>query len=144
MPNGVKRSPEETEEIQQKMIAHLAGGIGRTFYGACQACGVGVSEAYEWRKEIESFDEAVKAARNIGYENMKDLAEKGVVSLLQKEDAKTVRWFMETKGRDRDYIKRNELTGAGGSPLNPLTEPKERPTEEEAFAAFSEMARRPT
>lgn len=144
MLEGVKITEDEKEEIKRKILEHLSSGIGRTFYGACQASGISVSEAYTWRKESEAFDEAVKAARNIGYENMKDLAEKGVVSLLQKEDPKTVRWFMETKGRDRDYIKRNELTGAGGAPLNPLTEPKERPTEEEAFAAFNEMARRPT
>lgn len=108
MTAGVKYAPEEVDAFKQKILDFLNGGYGRVFYAACQYAGVPTSTAYEWRKEDEPFDKAVDAARRLGMENAIDVAENGSLKLLQAEDPKHIRWFLETKGKGRGYAKRVE------------------------------------
>lgn len=139
---GVTRSGEEIEGLKLKILDYLSQGYGRTFYGACQNCQVGTSEAYKWRKEDEGFEKGVTEARHIGMENAMDVAENGSMKLLMGEDGKHIRWFLETKGKGRGYVKRVEQTGKDGSSLHPMSEPVPKATEEEGLAAINEMVRR--
>lgn len=140
---GVARSKEEIEETKQKILDYIAGGIGRTFLGACQVSGVGMSEAYTWRNEDEEFEKGVAVARRTSMEAAIDLAENKSLSILDNGDPKHVRWFLETRGKNRGYSKRLEQTGADGAPLNPMTEPLPAASEQEGLEAVAELAKRP-
>ena len=50
-------------------------------------------------------------------EELLDIAESNVIAAIRAGDMKTVRWFLERKGKDRGYSTRQETTGADGGPL---------------------------
>lgn len=138
---GVRRSEEEVEEIKRKVTLYLSEGVGRTFYGACQSAGVGISEAYTWRDEDSKFEQAVKSARRMGRESAKDIAESIIMGALNNKSVKTAKWFLTMTGKDRDYSQRTELTGKGGSALHPTNPAPPAATDEEALGVWSEDAR---
>jgi hypothetical protein len=142
MTQGVLIESEEREEIKRKIIAYLSEAYGRTMYGACAAAGISTSEAYRWRDGDDVFKADIKKAREIGAENATDVAESVIMLALQAKDKKTARWFLETRGKGRGYVKQTQLTGAGNAPLIPQrTDPATYPTDEEALAAALERLR---
>lgn len=46
-----------------------------------------------------------------------DLAEYGLARKVRKEDMNAIRFVLETKGKSRGYVRRNEVTGKGGGPI---------------------------
>lgn len=60
----------------------------------------------------------LKDVRNECDEELLDVAEASVVSAIHEgKDMKTVRWYLERKGKERGYVTRQEQTGADGEPL---------------------------
>lgn len=50
-------------------------------------------------------------------EGITDLAETTIVKAIQGGDVGTARWYLSTKGKQRGYGERLELTGAEGKPI---------------------------
>jgi len=145
MVQGVEIKSEEREEICQKIIEGLSGGMGETLYGVVQKMKrVSISEVYRWRKEDPEFDKAIDAARRLGTESMIDLAESKLFKNIHDGDMKSVRFFLERKGKIRGYAARTELTGADGAAL-PTGVDKDRKLtpQEELDAALEIMQRQP-
>ena len=144
MVQGVKIKKDEKDEICKKIVELLSSGMGKTFYGVVQEVNrVSITEAYEWRKEDPEFDKAIDAARRLGTESMIDLAESKLFKNIHEGDMKSVRFFLERKGKIRGYAARTELTGADGVPL-PMGVDKERKlTPQEELDAALEIMQRP-
>ena len=63
---------------------------------------------------------SLQAFANEIEEDLKDDAENQVVLAIRAGDMPTVRWYLETKGKDRGYVRRVESTGADGGPIETL------------------------
>ncbi|WP_205602463.1 helix-turn-helix domain-containing protein [Chelativorans alearense] len=50
-------------------------------------------------------------------EEIKDLAETKLIQAIRDGDMPTVRWYLETKAKDRGYTRRVENTGPDGGPI---------------------------
>lgn len=50
-------------------------------------------------------------------ERVKDLCETKVIKSINLDDIQTAKWYLMTKGKDRGYAERQEITGANGGPL---------------------------
>ena len=68
------------------------------------------------KKYIEKYA-TVKKVYQDECESMLDLAELEALKLIKGGDGSMIRWYLSTKGKDRGYAERRELTGAGGEPL---------------------------
>lgn len=141
MTQGVIIQKEEREEMCAKIVAYLSEAYGRTMYAACAYAGVSQTEAYTWRDEDPTFDNAVTKARKIGRENAKDKAESIIMLALNNKSVKTAKWFLERAAKDRDYSARTEHTGPGGTPLHPTGPALAEATDEDAQRVWSEDAR---
>jgi hypothetical protein len=144
MPHGVEISSEEMEQLKASIITLLKEGIGRTFYYAVRNARAGdgsttvsVSTAYEWRAADKAFDKAVKEAVKQSHENGLDLAESKLIEKINGGETTPILFYLKTKGRNRGYIERNELTGLNGAALNTVLH--EETTEEETQAAIDDM-----
>lgn len=144
MPIGVVYEPDEVEQLKADIIRLLNEGVGRTFYYAvkqarCETspATVGVSTAYEWRTADKEFDKAVKRAVKQSHENGLDLAESKLIEKIHSGETTPIIFYLKTKGRDRGFVERNELTGLNGGPLNSV--PHTDTSEEETQAAIDDM-----
>jgi hypothetical protein len=50
-------------------------------------------------------------------EELKDLAEAEIIKAIRAGDMQTVRWYAETKMKDRGYPRRTEMVGKDGGPV---------------------------
>lgn len=143
MPIGIPFEPDEINQLKADIVRLLKEGIGRTFYYAVHnaRCStgstVGISIAYEWRKADKEFDKAVKEAVKQSHENGLDLAESKLIEKINGGETTPILFYLRTKGRNRGYIERNELTGMNGAPLN--TVPHGETSEEETQAAIDDL-----
>lgn len=65
------------------------------------------------RKFIDEHP-TVAAAYRDETERVLDLAETQTIKAIEKGDMQTVRYYLSTKGRNRGYVERQEVTGADG------------------------------
>jgi len=144
MVSGVSISAEEMEQLKANILDLLKEGVGRTFYFAVRQARcevslttVAVSTAYEWRKADPEFDKAVKEAVKQSHENGLDLAESQLIKKINQGETTPIIFYLKTKGRNRGYIERSELTGADGKPLNGI--PHGETSEEEIQAAIDDL-----
>ena len=104
MAQGIEPTSEELEELKAKVLEYLSGSYGRTLFGAGQQLGYkSPSSIYAWMDADPVFKDEVDKARKMGTENALDLAENGSMKLLQSEDPKHIRWFLDRKGAERGY-----------------------------------------
>ena len=59
----------------------------------------------------------VREAWDAECEAILDLAESKAIGAIKKGDAQMVRWYLSTKGKQRGYTERHEITGADGKAL---------------------------
>jgi len=82
-------------------------------FHAAEMCGVHrhtVKRMCDLHPELEE-------ARQHAEEELIDVGEGQVAAAVKAGDMKTVRWYLERKGKQRGYVTRNETTGADGEPL---------------------------
>ena len=73
----------------------------------------------EWhtaKKYIEQYS-TVKQAYINETEAVTDMAEIALINSIKNSDAWAVKYYLSTKGKDRGYVERQELTGAEGGAI---------------------------
>lgn len=68
------------------------------------------------RRYIDEYPD-LEDVRAEADEELIDVAESHLVTNIKEGDMKTIRWYLERKGKNRGFNTRNEVTGADGSPL---------------------------
>ena len=68
------------------------------------------------KKYIERFA-TVQRAYQDECESILDLAEAKVISAIKDGDSQMIRYYLSTKGKNRGYSDRHEITGKGGNEL---------------------------
>lgn len=71
----------------------------------------------ETLKRYEKQFEEISAALNFQRERMKDIGELSLFRAVMAGEAWAVCFFLKTQAKDRGYIERQEVTGAGGKPI---------------------------
>lgn len=102
--------PKLTDVGKVIEILRALGGIKAA---AAQQLNVSRTTLYKF---IDEHPEVVEALVEIDSE-IGDVAEAQVVKAINAGDMQTVRWYLETKGKDRGYARRVENTGKGGGPM---------------------------
>jgi hypothetical protein len=59
----------------------------------------------------------LEEVRQEASEQLLDVAEAQITNAIEQGDLKTVRWYMERRGKDRGYSTRVETTGKDGGPI---------------------------
>jgi len=68
------------------------------------------------RKYIDSHP-TVRAAYDNECESVLDLAEAKTIEAIKSGDSAMIRYYLSTKGKNRGYTERQEITGAEGKPV---------------------------
>lgn len=89
---------------------------------AARQLGVTRKAVYNAINKYDSVREAVTDAR----ENMTDLAEGKLVEQINEGNTTAIIFYLKTQGKQRGYVERHELTGAGGGPITINVEYKNR------------------
>lgn len=82
---------------------------------ACRTVGITRRTYYNWKRDNRSFREAVE---DLDEYNL-DFAETMLMKHIREGDTTTLIFFLKTKGKQRGYTERSEITGADGAPIVP-------------------------
>ena len=80
---------------------------------ACNKVGISRSTFYLWKETDPQFAAAVKDAE----EQAIDFVEGKLFKLIENEDVTSTIFFLKTRGKNRGYIERQEVTGKDGGDL---------------------------
>lgn len=100
-------------KLKAKDVALALNETGAIVFDAAGKLGVSRTALYKF---LEAHPE-LKELRAEIEEELIDAAESHIVKAILAGDMKTVRWYMERKGKNRGYNTRVEQTGADGGPL---------------------------
>jgi hypothetical protein len=92
-----------SDEALHQAIKGSGGIIGVI----AKKAGVCRESIYRWRKESKQLEQWIQEER----EGVLDLAEVKLIKLIEKEDGPSVRFYLQTMGKNRGYVKRTELEG---------------------------------
>ena len=80
---------------------------------ACKAVGISRAVFYEWQKKDSDFSAAVAELDNVAL----DFAESALYKQIQEGNTSATIFYLKTKGKNRGYVERTEITGANNTPL---------------------------
>jgi hypothetical protein len=66
-----------------------------------------------WIRKHPKLTETVREA----VEEIKDLAETALIENIRNRDTNAIKFYLETKAKDRGYVRQYKVTGAEGQPL---------------------------
>ena len=82
---------------------------------ACEMVGISRDTHYRWLKVDDSYREAVDMLEN----KMLDIAESKLYKqITEKENLTAMLFYLKTKGKNRGYVERQEVTGKDGNKLD--------------------------
>jgi len=81
---------------------------------ACKKAGTPRSTFYKWLKEDKDFAAEVSDIENVAL----DFAESQLHKQISENSTAATIFYLKTKGKQRGYVERQEITGAEGLPNN--------------------------
>ena len=81
---------------------------------ACKKADVPRSTFYKWLNEDDEFAKEVKDIENIAL----DFAESQLHKQISENSTSATIFYLKTKGKNRGYVERQEITGVEGMPTN--------------------------
>ena len=100
-----------TRKDKDKWLKLLEGN-GGNIYDACKHTGIGRRTIYEWIEKHQWFKEAVEDIREIAIDNVETACYKNAI----EGNATSQIFLLKTRGKDRGYVERHEITGVEGKP----------------------------
>lgn len=82
---------------------------------ACRAVGVDRSTYYDWLETDEDFARSVHEVQ----QEQLDFVEGKLLDRINQGDTTAAIFYLKTRGKERGYVERTELTGSGGKALIP-------------------------
>tara|TARA_B110000908_G_scaffold74050_1_gene89212 strand:- start:133 stop:486 length:354 start_codon:yes stop_codon:yes gene_type:complete len=101
----------KTEQHKKAIIEALEKSLG-VVTTACKIVGIGRTTFYGWMKEDEVFAERVEDIQNIAL----DFVESKLFENIKDGKTSEMIFYLKTKGKNRGYVERQEITGADGMP----------------------------
>ena len=106
-------SNEQTEHNKKNVLETLEKSFG-VVTTACKSAGVGRTQFYQWCKDDAEFKKQVDDIQNIAL----DMAESQLHKQILGGNTTATIFYLKTKGKNRGYVERQEITGADGMPTN--------------------------
>ena len=107
----MKENQNRTEHHKKAIIEALEKSLG-VVTTACKIVGVGRTTFYQWLKDDEDFARQVKDIENIAL----DFVESKLFENIRDGKTSETIFYLKTKGKNRGYVERQEITGADGMP----------------------------
>lgn len=107
------KSNEQTEHKKKEVLDALEKTLG-IVTTACKMVGIGRTQFYEWLKTDPEFREQVEDIQNITL----DFVESKLHGQIKQENTTAIIFYLKTRGKQRGYVERQEVTGADGMPNN--------------------------
>jgi hypothetical protein len=111
---GLINNMDESRHIKKESILKALEQSLGVVTVACKKADVPRSTFYKWLKEDEAFALKVNDIENIAL----DFAESQLHSQIGNGNTSATIFYLKTKGKNRGYIERQEITGADGMPTN--------------------------
>ena len=102
-PNTLKKS------VFLKKYEATLGNVS----ASCAEADIVRTTFYEWMKKDEKFKEQIEALN----EKQIDFVESSLFKQIRDGNTTATVFFLKTKGKNRGYIERQEITGKDGQPL---------------------------
>ena len=100
----------KTEHKKKALLDALEKSLG-VVTTACKKVGMGRTMFYEYMKD-NNFREQVDDLQNVAL----DFAESQLHKQIQDGNTAATIFYLKTKGKNRGYVERQEITGAEGLP----------------------------
>ena len=81
---------------------------------ACKNVNIHRSTFYKYYQDDPNFKNSVDDIQNVAL----DFAESKLHKLIQNENVTAIIFYLKTKGKNRGYVERNEITGKDGNEIN--------------------------
>lgn len=104
----------KTAKAKETFLKAYEANLGNVSDAARKA-GIERTTYYKWIEADKEFKDKCDSV----IETQKDFAESMLMRLIRDGDSSAVRFYLSTKGRDRGYGDRVEVTGAEGKDLVP-------------------------
>lgn len=111
----VKRRPRKSTEDKKGAFVKAFAQSRGIIAPACKAVSINRTTYYDWMERDPAFAEAVEAIR----QEQIDTVESALLNKIEDGDTTAVIFYLKTKGKERGYSERTELTGRDGKDLNP-------------------------
>lgn len=131
MIQGVRISKKKKKA---KLLEYLRETSGIVAY-ACEKAGISRVTYYNWYKEDPEF--ALKA--DDIQELQIDFAEASLLKKIKNEDTTAIIFYLKTKGKDRGYSERREITGVDGKAIQISKELDFNNLSDEELATIGEL-----
>ena len=102
----------KTEHHKKAMLDALEKSLG-VVTSACKSVGIGRTTFYDWMNTDEEFKKQVNDIQNIAL----DYAESHLHKQIKDGSTSATIFYLKTKGKNRGYIERQEITGVDGENL---------------------------
>lgn len=103
----------KTEQHKKAMVEALEKSLG-VVTTACKNVGVGRTTFYQWLQDDKEFARQVNDIQNIAL----DFAESQLHKQISEGSTVATIFYLKTKGKNRGYVERQEVTGIDGAPTN--------------------------
>lgn len=102
----------KSDILKKNLIVALEKSLGIVTM-ACEACGTSRDTFYRYCKEDKEFKQQV-----VGIEGMAiDFVESQLFARIKEGKEASTIFYLKTKGKNRGYVERQELTGLDGTPI---------------------------
>lgn len=113
---------DHEEEQKGLFLICLEASLGNV-KEACEIAGIGRTQFYHWRRTDKEFKQATLDVK----EGLIDLAEQKLMEKVEEGVMDAIKFFLKCQGKDRGWVERKEISGAGGGPIKIVRElPKEQ------------------
>jgi len=103
---------ESTKIKKERMLVALSQSMG-VVSSAVQKAGISRSQHYVWMDEDAEYKQAVYDIMEMAI----DLAEASLLSQIRDGNTSATIFYLKTKGKNRGYIERTELSMPDTSPI---------------------------
>ena len=105
---------DESRHIKKEsLLAALEQSLGVVTV-ACREANIPRSTYYKWLNEDREFADQVADIENVAL----DFAESKLHNQIDANNTSATIFYLKTKGKNRGYVERQEITGAEGMPTN--------------------------
>jgi hypothetical protein len=101
-----------SDDTKQRLLEALEASLG-VVTTACKKAGVGRTIFYNYLATDVEFRRAVQDVQNVAI----DFAESKLHELIMNGSAPATIFYLKTKGRDRGYVERHEVTNVDREPF---------------------------
>lgn len=108
--NALQKQQEDRKEAFLKILEGQLGIISQ----AAKKMDLDRTTPYRWMKEDIAFAEKVHEIQNL----VLDFTESKLLELIRDGNPTAIIFMLKTKGKDRGYIERREITGMNGQALD--------------------------